>query len=217
MLQRDYFMRMTQMMTNALVKVIFHKDLKNYEDANLELENAAKNIVGLDLKIIGILSTDDVMRLMKTGDVYAGKCLISAELLREYGEIHERQNLEDQSRNFYLKSLYLYVEAILSRELPAPAEYFSKVNELIEKLSGMNFPDALSQKLFEYYEMSGQYSKAEDVLFEFVDDDSENVHSKTVSFYKRLKEKTDAELANGNFSREEIESGLQDLRDKKFE
>ena len=80
-------MKMTQLLVSVLAKVLFHKEKKNYEDAQMELESAAKTIVGIDLKLISILSIEDVLQLMKTSDVYAGRCLISAELLKEYGDI----------------------------------------------------------------------------------------------------------------------------------
>lgn len=215
MLQRDYFMRMTEMLAAVLAKVIFNKEKKNYEDAQMEIETAAKTIVGLDLNIIKILSAEDIINLMKTSDVYGGRCLVSAELLNEYADINVEKNLIEDGRNFYLKSLWLYSEAILSKELPQPENYFQRVNMLLKKLSDVEFPATLMQKLFEYYEFSGQYSKAEDILFELIDNGSEGIYETGISFYKRLQLKSEDELLRGNLNHEEVEESLNEIINNK--
>ena len=109
MLQRDYLMKMTQMLTTVLTKVLFNKEKKNYIEAEKEIESAAKTIVGLDLNLIKILNVEDVIKLMKTSDVYAGRCLISAELLKEYGDILGEKDRINESIDIYIKSLWLFI------------------------------------------------------------------------------------------------------------
>lgn len=212
MLQRDYFMRMTEMLTTVLMKVILNKEKKNFEDAQQEIETAAKTIVGLDLNIIKILSAEDVINLMKTSGVYAGRCLVSAELMREYGLISEEKNQISESKNIFLKALWLYIESVLTKELPSPGDYYSKINELIKKTCEIDFPVELRKKIFEYYEFSEQYSKAEDILFELIDENQKDIYNAGISFYKRLRLKSEDELIKGNFSREEVEEGLNEFK-----
>lgn len=209
MLQRDYFMRMTEMFAAVLTKVLFNKENKNYDIAQQEIETASKTIVGIDLNLIRLLSIEDILKLLKTSDVYAGRCLITAELLKEYADVLELQS--NINENFYLKSLYLYIEALLTNELPAPKDYYFKINQLIAKLNSLEFPVDLKYKLFEYFEISGQYSKAEDILFELINEDPRIVREKAVLFYKRLQKKTNEELNRGNLSREEVKEGLEEI------
>ncbi|MEO8209218.1 MAG: DUF6483 family protein [bacterium] len=211
MLQRDYFMKMTEMLTSVLTKVLFYKEKKNYEDAEKEIETAAKTIVGLDLKIISILNTEELISLMKTSDVYAGRCLISAELLKEYGDIIGEKGNAKLSITVYIKSLCLYIESILSKELPSPEKYYTRVDFLIKHVAQFDKSLELKFRIIEYYELSGQYSKAEDVLFELIDNNAESIHDKAVAFYKRIQLKTDEDLIKGNLCREEVEESLEEI------
>jgi hypothetical protein len=58
----------------------------------------------------------------------------------------------------------------------------------------------------------GEYNKAENLLFkELSEDCSEDMHNTAVDFYGLLKGKTDEELRKGDFSREEIAQGLEEV------
>lgn len=209
MLQRDYLMRMTEMLTAVIAKVMFNKETKNYEEAEKEIETAAKTIVGLDLRIINILNPEDIIQLMKTSDLYAGRCLVSAELLKEYADVHELNGKDNSS--IILKSLNLYIEAILSKELPEPEKYYSKINELISLIDESDLKDDLNFKIIDYYEFSGQYSKAEDMIFELIENNNKDIIDRSVSFYKKLLHRTDEELESGNLSREEVNDALDEI------
>ncbi len=209
MLQRDYLMRMTEMLTAVIAKVMFNKEIKNYEEAEKEIETAAKTIVGLDLRIINILNPQDIIQLMKTSDLYAGRCLVSAELLKEYADVHELNGKDNSS--IILKSLHLYIEAILSKELPEPEKYYSKINELISFIAESDLQDDLNFKIIDYYEFSGQYSKAEDMIFELIENNNKDIIDRSVSFYKKLLHRTDEELESGNLSREEVNDALDEI------
>ena len=214
MLQRDYLMKMTQMLATVLTKVLFNKENKNYMEAEKDIESAAKTLVGLDLNLIKILNVEDVLKLMKTSDVYAGRCLISAELLKEYGDILGEKERINESIDIYIKSLWLYLETILTKELPEPEIYYDRINFMIKNLTTPETDTDLKLKIFEYYEFSGQYSKAEDVLFELMDSDTEGIKAKALKFYERLQLKTEEELVNGNFSREEVEESIEEIKSR---
>jgi len=211
MISRDYFMRMTEMLAAVIAKVLFNKEQKNLEAAQSELETAAKSIVGLDLNLIGLMSIDNVIELMKSSDLYGGRCVISADLMREYAEIEEEKNPQ-KACDYYLKSLVLYIEGVMSNDLPEPEKYFPKINDLISKLKDVEFSDTVKQRLFKYYEHSGNFSKAEDILFELIDNNSDEIFANALSFYERLKLKSDDELQSGNFSRDEVEDGLEEIQ-----
>lgn len=214
MLQRDYLMKMTQMLATVLTKVLFNKEKKNYIEAEKEIESAAKTIVGLDLNLIKILNVEDVLKLMKTSDVYAGRCLISAELLKEYGDILGEKERINESMDIYIKSLWLYLETILTKELPEPEVYYDRINFLIKNLTTPETDTDLKLKIFQYFEFSGQYSKAEDVLFELMDSDTEGIKDKALKFYERLQKKTEEELGKGNFSHGEVEESIEEINSR---
>ena len=214
MLQRDYLMKMTQMLATVLTKVLFNKENKNYMEAEKDIESAAKTLVGLDLNLLKILNVEDVLKLMKTSDVYAGRCLISAELLKEYGDILGEKERINESIDIYIKSLWLYLETILTRELPEPEAYYDRINFMIKNLTTPETDTDLKLKIFQYFEFSGQYSKAEDVLFELMDTDTEGIKDKALKFYERLQKKTDEELGKGNFSHGEVEESIEEINSR---
>lgn len=211
MLQRDYLMRMTEILTAVLNKILFNIEKKDYAEAENEIVTAAKTIIGLDLKMINILNIEDIMKLMKTSDLYAGRCIVSAELMNEYGRVKMMCNNETESLIIYTKSLRLYLEALLAKEIPDPEKYFSKVNELILKLKNVEISDELNTLLIDYYEYSGQYSKAEDIIFQLLENQNSEIKYKAVSFYKKLHLKTDEELIAGNLSRDEVNESLEEI------
>lgn len=57
------------------------------------------------------------------------------------------------------------------------------------------------------------YSKAEDVLFnELENKTSEELYNIAVEFYNLLLEKSDDDLKGGNFSKKEVQQGLEDIK-----
>ena len=80
-----------------------------------------------------------------------------------------------------------------------------------EKIGSTDLFKIILNKLF--YE--GNYDKAEDLIFEELEkNDSSEVYEIAVEFYNALLKKSDEELNESNFSREEIYQGLDDI--KKF-
>ena len=216
MLQRDYFMRLVEMLTAVLTKVLLNKEKKDYIEAEKEIEIAAKTIVGLDLKMLKILDIEYLVLLMKSTDLYAGRFIVSAELLNEYGEIFKLTEKENESIDIHQKALRLYIEAILTKEIPDPEKYYPKINELISNLSSTDFSDEMNIKIIDYYEFSLQYSKAEDKIFDLLETQNPEIKSKAISFYKKLITRSDEELLKGNLNREEVEAGLEEILNLKY-
>ncbi|APQ98783.1 DUF6483 family protein [Clostridium botulinum] len=81
-----------------------------------------------------------------------------------------------------------------------------------EKIGSTDLFKIILNKLF--YE--GNYDKAEDLIFEELEkNDSPEVYEIAVEFYNALLKKSDEELNEGNFARDEIYQGLDDI--KKFQ
>lgn len=63
---------------------------------------------------------------------------------------------------------------------------------------------------------NGEYNKAENILFEAISkNNSQGIFEISLNFYNLLLEKSDEELEKGNFTREEVYQGLNDVK-KKF-
>jgi hypothetical protein len=59
----------------------------------------------------------------------------------------------------------------------------------------------------------GEYNKAENILFEELNKNkSQVIYEIAINFYNILLEKSDEELEKGDFSKEEVYQGLQDIK-----
>ncbi|MHB9941407.1 hypothetical protein CF065_07200 [Clostridium sporogenes] len=77
-----------------------------------------------------------------------------------------------------------------------------------EKIGSTDLFKIILNKLF--YE--GNYDKAENLIFEELEkNDSPEVYEIAVEFYNALLKKSDEELNEGNFARDEIYQGLDDI------
>src|SRR6266571_4710669 len=107
---------------------------------------------------------------------------------------------------------------LVANLLKAERDIFVEVEGLLDKLVDYELSAEIKVQLFQYFERTGRYSRAEDVLFELLEvDDQENepessLVDRGIAFYERLLRKKDTELVAGNFSWEEAREGLAQLK-----
>ncbi|MBI3787213.1 MAG: hypothetical protein HY276_03060 [Ignavibacteriales bacterium] len=214
MLTRDYLLRMISSLARVLAKVMLHKKAKQYDQAMEELQQAGKQLLGMNLLLLSSLSDEELIALLKLGERFdVEKCLAAAELLREQSEIQRLTGNENESARSAMKSLSLFTELVQYEKEALPQEYFEKIESLIQALSVFELPQSIQQKLFRYYELTGSYAKAEDVLFELVEQNASFLQD-GIKFYDRLMKKTDDELAKGNLPRGEVKKSANELTKK---
>jgi hypothetical protein len=133
-------------------------------------------------------------------------------LLNEAGDLAAAEGKTGDSRTCYLKGLNLLLDSLTRGDGFEQPEFVPKVELFLSSLDEL--PAQTQAMLMEHYERSGQFGKAEDPLFAILDSgiDNENAINFGISFYERLRGRTDAQLAEGNLPRTEVESGLQELR-----
>ena len=128
----------------------------------------------------------------------------------------------DESGSYYsyLKACNLFLEALHDKSQRKEIEYIPEVEELLGKLEDYELPARTHQLLFWYFDYTGRYAKAEDMLFESLEEEASEepdeaekaaLLEKGEAFYARLLGKGDEELEAGNFSQAEIEEGLARL------
>ena len=167
MIREDYIMRMIEQLVKVLTKILLNKETRDYQEAINNIENAFKNILGLDYNLLKVLSAQDIISLLKISKDDATlniKCIVIAKLLKERAEI---ENLSG-SKNFnyvydYQRVLSLYLQGILNNKNKDIdlRDYYSDVKEIAEKL-GDNISEDLKFNLNKFYEHSGEYDKEED-------------------------------------------------------
>lgn len=207
-------MRMVEQFTNALAKILFQKDKKNYKEARFEISNSFQNILGLDYELASIVPTEDLMKFLKFDDrISNDKCLIAAELYMLDAEIFELQHEFKSSIKNYKNSLFLFLEAYLNQVPKNTDEIDQKIELIIIKLNQFEISNDLKKRIAMYYELTHRYSKAEDIIFDLAKSHEDKFIQYGREFYNRLLLKNDEELKIGQLPKEEILEGLQELDD----
>ena len=211
MVNKDYILRMAEKFGRALAIILHLREYNKYEEALITVDDWLLQTAGLTSSFINSVSDEMLIQAISPlGILNVEKCLWIAVLLKAEGEIYEDQGKMNDSYYRYLKSLHLYLLTI-SHEAFAPDDIiYTDIQELLNKLTAYELPLSTQEKLFSYYERIGQYDKAEDILFEVVEENSTFIEQGR-TFYARLAAKNDVDLQRGNLSREEVAEGLAQL------
>lgn len=144
MLHRDYIMRMLEQLNKVLAKILFNKELKQYENAILEIQTAGEIFLGFNWKMIEQLSDDDIISLLKIGgELNVGKTIVTASLLKEEAEILELLGKEDESWRASLKAFSLFVEVLM---VEPTDDIINKTKEVLQKIEEFELPSNIQEK-----------------------------------------------------------------------
>ncbi len=214
MFQRDYIRRLIEQLGQALHSIFRLQQVEKFDDAQLEINRAGKSLLGIDLQLLRSMGEDEIIAFFQPGEALdAAKCLAAAALLREEGRLQEISGRAAQSLASFRKSLRLFLEALQHSELLRTPENIAAIDQLVEKLPKSTLGQAMLKKLFWYFEWTGRYAKAEDTLYDLLENGAV-IAAEGVSFYQRLLDKSDAELLSGNLPRAEVIEGMRELRKK---
>ena len=211
MIERDYIMRMIQMLVQALVQILFHKRGGQYPEALGEIQKASKTLIGVELDVIRRLTDIQIIELLSLVKIFGvPKCYVAGRLLKEEAEVFAFQGKNPEVRDLLVKSLSLMTEAAVQYGGPTDADHAAAIEEVARALPIGELPVHVQKKMFRYYETIHRYGKAEDAMFLILDMEP-GFSVDGGRFYERLQKKSDEELLEGNFSRGEIEEGIAEL------
>ena len=208
MIRQDYFMRMVQRLAQALAQALFHKGRQEFEQAEHELNAALEECFGLDTgipdleQIIALCAAEGgADTMVRLADVFAER----GELRRALGKASDATNNDALALGLYLEVLHT---GLVSLDL------IQKAEALIERTTGTRLPAAVLKRLLRYYEARGLLGSAENVLYEWLDTKDPFAPEGGLDFYRRASRQSDEDLSRGGLSRDEIEQGLADWRQK---
>lgn len=214
MIERDYIMRMIQMLVQALMKMLSFKEKKDYPRALNEIHNASKSLIGVDLDVIRRLSDIQMIELLSLVKEFGSlRCYFAGRLLKEESEILELKGERAESTDARTKALSLLLEAAIEKGAPLDSDHASAIDGVAGKVNHADLPVHIHKKMFRYYDLIGQFRKADEALFVILKMEPSFI-AVGVRYNEKLNEKSDRELSEGNFSRKEIETGLLDLRQR---
>lgn len=215
MIERDFLMRQISLLVQSLAKVLFHKKAYEYPQAKKEIDAAYKSLLGVTSDFIRQFSDVQLLEFFgKDVETLGVKYYILGALLKDEAEIHQSENREHDSLAYFEKSLSLLLSAFNDLGTPIEPEHTAKIESVVGQLRSKEMPQHIKAKLFLYYESIGKYDKAEDVLFELVESDSQFVQP-GIAFYERLLKISNDELTKGGLPCIEVLDGLNHLQKEK--
>ncbi len=135
---------MIEQLNKVFAKVLFNKELKQYDDAILEIQKSGEKFFGANWKTIEQLSDLDIVALLKIGgELNVGKAIVIASLLKEEAEILELIGKENESWRANLKAFSLYVEILMVEKTD---EIMNKAKEVLQKIDKYNLPANIEEK-----------------------------------------------------------------------
>ena len=216
MYRRDYIMRQIEFMVEVLQRLGGLVDERRYQAAMTVIDESMEELFGLNGTMVTRLFGREPLTQLTFGeeaDLSQAKLIAAAALLQEAGDIQAEQGMADESFPFYASALELLLAAQLNHDDSPLPEYAPDVAELTAVLDPFHLPPHLNQLLLRYYQKSGQYDEAENVLFDMVEESPEDaaVINMGITFYQLILKESDAQLEAGNLPREEAEASLAEL------
>jgi hypothetical protein len=214
MIERDYIMRMIDLLSKVMARAFFLRKTLELPKAADELAAAARNLLGLDRELIRMMSDTQLIELLSTDEsLSASKCYVLGMLLKEDADLSLAQGNRQEATALQIKSLNLLITAFLESGNDVVPSHRTSLDEVLVSLSDVQLPPHISEKIVEYCELTGRYDKAEDMLFTLIEDDPRYI-PKGLEFYQRLLTKSSDELSRGNLPRSEVEEALQELKQR---
>ena len=166
MFRRDYIMRMIEQLGVAYRGILGFKAAGEYDEAERTISRTGQQLLGFDMDLLRSLSDEAIISLLKRTDTSdIGVYYVAAELLREQGEIDEIRHGTDAGFDCFVKSLSLYLEAYNAAPQACPDDAVARIAFLTARLRGYVLPESTQRRLFSYFELRGDYGKAENTIF----------------------------------------------------
>lgn len=217
MINKDYILRVAERFGRELAILLRLRERNQFEEAIIHLDDLYLNALGVTIGFIDSISEETLLTLISPlGSLDIEKCLLVAMLLKAEGDIYDAQGKEDEAYYSYVKAVFFSIEVLLHNPDISGLTTTKDIEDILNKLEDFELPLKTKRQLFRYYEHMGHYDKAENMLFEIVESNDPDfpMLKEGTAFYERLLTKSNADLAAGNFSRDEAHEGLAELQQR---
>jgi hypothetical protein len=207
----DYILRMIEQFAAYLWAIVFNKKAQNYDIAIEKIEEAYNGLLDRKGNEIKELSAVEIIEDNTNGNILENENNeIIANLLYEEAEINElKTGYNDLSLEYYGKSLKLFI--LLTNEIDTQ-KYSKNIDTLISKLEYYETDNEIKFEMYKYYYNIGSFGKAEDILYQLLDNNYPEITGEINNFYELLIKKDDIDLENGNLPRDEINDAMEKFR-----
>lgn len=130
MFRKDYIMRMIEDFIKAMSKIILKREMKNYTDARIELNNLCKLVTGFELEQLKALGAAGVKYVFSQNkESEAEKIYCAARILKEEGMILQSQGKTQDSLKSFEAAKELFKMAS-EMDIPEKNEALDEFEEL---------------------------------------------------------------------------------------
>ena len=209
MFERDFMMRMIKQMAHVLKQILNYKKRGQWENAQMVIDVASKQLLNLNIEVIERLEADALIEMFTyNGETEVEKCLTLATLLVEQAEIFENTGQADlKIFELYLKSFQLFNTASNDLQL-LKGNYLNYAVHCCDKLSEYKIETDLMLQIVKFYKQYNFFAKAENVLYQLLDQNEKDAKEYAINFYKHLLKCDDQTLIKGDLPRDEVIEGL---------
>ncbi|CAG7645895.1 DUF6483 family protein [Paenibacillus allorhizosphaerae] len=221
MYRRDYILGLIEKAAVAVYKVAAARRNAQFEEAMALLNQAMKQLLGMNSKLIGALSVKDLLAMFsQDGGIDQGKVLAAGDLLHAEASVWKEAGNETAARQTALKCVEMLLTAMeLDARSELKNEFDERLNHALDMAGRAPKSAELLEKLIPYCNEAGKLADAEDVLFQWLDE-----LEKSGQWERRLKaidegirmceqwlQLDEGKISAGGLSSAEIHSTLQDL------
>ncbi len=218
MFTEDYVLRQIRMAAAVLAHIVGLKKAGQYREAQGEIDHMLEIIFGLRVALLKRLDDQYWLEaLTRQETLDTERLLVAADMLKEEGELLALQDRPQESYESSLRALNFYLEAALEEDTTPGPEICAKVDELYSRLEGYMLPEDTLFALFDFAELREAIPQAEDLLERLgsIPGLEEEARQERIAFYKRLLDKSPAELARLKTSPDQLKARLTSLRRKR--
>lgn len=213
MLKNDYMKELENSL--RLLKMEVDQSLADgdIEKCKKLINKQLRALIGLDIETIDTLSFDTIKDILSKDNQYnAEKYIALGELLKLEGLVSEKEENIQNKLFYYEKIVEAFFEGYEEDET-INKKYLNESKEQIEELMQYEISINIEKKIFRLYELLGSFDKAEDLLFQMINETNKDkeIIEQGKAFYNRLKELPQSLLEKGNFSFEEVEDSYKEL------
>ena len=211
MIERDYVMRMINILVAMIARILMYKQKKDFPAALREIEATGRTLLGVDRNLVSQFSPAQLMDLFGADlTVAVPKAYALAILLKEEADVVRQMGDQAESDRLHLRSLSLFLDTLFKGNMPVEPRHLELIGQVLESLRGCTLPADMLVKVFRFHERMGNYDRAENALFEILEVQPE-FREEGLGFYRRLMEKPNAELEAGNLPRCEVVESIREI------
>ena len=212
MIREDYIMRMIEQFMQGLALILSSKLKERWKEMDENIGALCEKLLGTDYQMIRHVEPEDIEDLLRNGTfVDPARAFVLARLFYEQADALVKREQLLAAQTLFFKAAILFMEIIRSGNQQLSSQSQEKVEAIIPHIPRALQTVAFQHRLFEYYELTGAFAKAENILFELAEKDVAGIFEDGILFYSRVAKKTEHELEKGNFSNAEVDEGKADF------